>query len=119
MLVAQIPRRARAIVHDAIIAFRVCHQPRILHRVEETFTIVRGVGLRFSSRSLRACATSASQVGYLAGERRMAVGGWIGLPGRQTTVSLARDLGGFAGLHHQDIPTQSGSESYMLYRSSP
>jgi hypothetical protein len=32
--------------------------------------------------------------GISSSERRVAVGGWIGLPGRQTTVAFARDLGG-------------------------
>ena len=61
--VAQIPGRARAVIHDAIIALGVGDQPRILHRVQETLAVMLGIGTdACSSRSVSTATTSGSQV---------------------------------------------------------
>jgi hypothetical protein len=122
MLVPQIPGRTRSIIHDAVVAFSIgqqhqsllhfvgegtwsdekvlakvremVHQPCILHRVEETLTIVGRICLAFLQQIAERVCHVGFASGISAGKGRMAIGGRIGLPGRQAAVSFARDLGG-------------------------
>jgi hypothetical protein len=55
---------------------------------------VSGVGLAFFEQIAECVRDICFAGGIFASERRVTVCGWIGLPRRQATVSLARDVGG-------------------------
>ena len=72
--VAQIPRRARTVIHDPIIALRISHQTSILLGIEEPLAIVLGVGPTFCQE----IGERTHHVGFAgrigSGQRRMTVG---------------------------------------------
>src|SRR5579864_7680868 len=43
MIIAQVPRRARSVVHRAVVAFRAGDEARILHGIQEPFAVVLGI----------------------------------------------------------------------------
>ena len=48
MAVSQIPRRARAVIHDAVILFSICDEPGVLDSIQEPLAVVLGIGAMFA-----------------------------------------------------------------------
>ena len=88
--VAQIPRRARAIIHDAVIALRVGDETRILFGVEEPLAVMLGIGPALCLK----VAQRANHVG-LAGRIRPGQRGMtIGARDRTARASGSRSVRG-------------------------
>ncbi len=92
--VAQIPGGARAVVHDAIVAFGVRDQSRVLHGVHESLAVVLRVGPALSQKIGQHRGDLLLARLVLAGEGRMAVHGGIRLPRSEAAIALTRHLGG-------------------------
>ena len=92
--VTQIPRLDLAVVHHAVVALGIGHQPRVLGRIQEALAVVQ----RVLEPALHHVAEHARD-GLLAApvparERRAAIDGGIPLPGGETRVAPARERGG-------------------------
>src|SRR6266508_1530932 len=91
--VAQIPRRARAVIHDPIVPLGIRNEPGILDRVHEALAVLLGVfpALLQKIGQYDGDVRLTGRIG--SRERGMTVGGGVGLPGRQTAIPFACDTG--------------------------
>ena len=94
MSVAQIPGGARTVIHDPVIAFGIGDEARVLHRIEEPFAVVLGVGLALVHQ-VQEHGDDLTLAGLVrTGQRRMAIGRGVGLPWGQASVALPGDARG-------------------------
>ena len=90
--VAQIPRRARAVIHDAVIAFGIGDQAGVLYRVEEPLAVVGGIGLLLAHQILQRAHDVALADRIAAVERSMPIGRRVRLPRGEAAVTFARNF---------------------------
>ena len=81
MAVAQVPGGARAIVHDAVVVLGIGDETRILRGIEEPLTIVAPVVVLFLQKLDQHVRDVPLALPIGTGERRVAIGAGVGLPG--------------------------------------
>src|SRR5712671_1083594 len=93
MFIAKVPRIDGTVIHEAIVALGVGDQPSILHSIEETIAVARGI----LDPALQHVAEHSNRlfltVSVTAAQYSAAVGCRLLLPRSQASVSLPRRLG--------------------------
>ena len=92
MTIAQVPGPARAVIPDSAILLGVGDEPRILHRIQESFAVVFGIGAVLVQEISQNNGHFRFTGRISAGQSRMAVSCGIRLPWREAAIPLPRHL---------------------------